>query len=112
MEITDIFGGLTSEEVVGRLEDAGIANARMRTVREFSEHPQLEARDRWRDVGSPSGTLRALLPPVMMEGVTAAMGPVPALGEHTETVLGELGFDGAFVSALRGGDARQGEGRS
>jgi itaconate CoA-transferase len=110
-EIGTIFDGLTAEEVVERLEVAGIANARMRTVREFLEHPQLEARDRWREVGSPSGDLRALLPPVTMEGVTAAMGRVPALGEHTEAVLEELGFDDAFVSALRGGDAIQGEGR-
>ncbi len=79
-------------ELESRLDEAGIANARLRTPAEFAAHPQLEARDRWRDVDTPGGTLRALLPPVNVPGRQAAMGPVPALGQHTAAVLAELGM--------------------
>ena len=61
-EIECVFSGLSSEEVIERLEESGVANARMRTVRQFLDHPQLEARNRWREFGSPVGSLRGLLP--------------------------------------------------
>ena len=77
-------------ELVSLLDEAGIANARLRTPGEFAAHPQLEARDRWREVGTPAGPVRALLPPVTAPGREAAMGAVPALGEHTESVLAEF----------------------
>jgi itaconate CoA-transferase len=63
----------------------------MNSVDEFLAHPQLIARDRWRDVGSSGGTIRATIPPVLMDGVEAAMGDVPALGQHTDQILIELG---------------------
>jgi itaconate CoA-transferase len=79
-------------ELVSLLDEAGIANARLRTPEEFAAHPQLEARDRWREVDSPGGPLRALLPPVSVPGREPAMGAVPALGQHTAAVLAELGM--------------------
>ena len=84
---------LTAAEVETKLDSAGIANARLRTPAEFAVHPQLGARDRWRDVGTPGGPVRALLPPVAVSGREAAMGDVPALGQHTAAILAELGFD-------------------
>jgi itaconate CoA-transferase len=83
----------SADDVVTRLDRAGIANARMRTPDEFADHPQLAARDRWREVATPGGPIRALLPPVTVAGRTAAMGAVPALGEHTAAVRRELGLD-------------------
>jgi crotonobetainyl-CoA:carnitine CoA-transferase CaiB-like acyl-CoA transferase len=83
---------LTATEVEARLDAAGIANARLRTPAEFAEHPQLAARDRWRDVATPGGPVRSLLPPVTVPGREAAMGAVPALGEHTAAILAELGL--------------------
>ncbi|MFE0631315.1 CaiB/BaiF CoA transferase family protein [Streptomyces sp. NPDC058864] len=87
------FAALAADEVMERLDAAGIANARLRSVTEFAAHPQLEVRDRWREFGTPSGSLRGLLPPVTVRGREALMGPVPALGEHTEAVRAE--FSGA-----------------
>jgi itaconate CoA-transferase len=84
--------GLTAADVEGRLDAAGIANARLRTPAEFAAHPQLAARDRWRDVGTPRGSVRALLPPVTVVGREPAMGDVPALGQHTAAILAELGL--------------------
>ncbi|HSZ44309.1 MAG TPA: CaiB/BaiF CoA-transferase family protein [Streptosporangiaceae bacterium] len=84
---------LTAAEVEASLDAAGIANARLRTPTEFAAHPQLAARDRWRDVGTPGGPVRALLPPVTLDGREAAMGDVPALGQHTATILAELGLE-------------------
>jgi itaconate CoA-transferase len=99
--IEGAFEGLSSEEVISRLEAARIANARMRTVQEFLDHPQLEARERWREVGSPAGPLRALLPPVTMQGVESVMEPIPEVGEHTDAILEELGLDPETVADMR-----------
>ena len=95
--ITRAFASLSADEVVSRLDAAGIANARMNTMREFLDHPQLAARDRWRSVGSPVGPLRALVPPIDLSGTEAVMGDIPALGEHTDAILGELGYDAAVI---------------
>jgi itaconate CoA-transferase len=100
-EIGRAFGGLTAEEAVARLEGVGIANARLRSVQSFLDHPQLEARDRWREVGSPVGPLRALLPPAAISGAEPVMAPIPAVGEHTATILSELGYDREAVAVLR-----------
>ncbi|HEY7014193.1 MAG TPA: CaiB/BaiF CoA-transferase family protein [Streptosporangiaceae bacterium] len=88
--IESALAALTPDEVAARLDEAGIANARLRTPAEFATHPQLAARHRWREVGTPGGPVRALLPPVTVPGREAAMGAVPALGQHTAAVLAEL----------------------
>jgi itaconate CoA-transferase len=87
-----VFAGLTADEAVTRLEAAGIANARLRDPEGLAAHPQLAARERWRDVDSPVGVLRQLLPPVVPDGLEPRLAPVPSVGEHTEAVLGELGL--------------------
>ncbi len=79
-------------ELIALLDDAGIASARLRTPGEFAAHPQLESRDRWREVDSPGGRVRALLPPVTVHGREAAMGAIPALGQHTAAIRAELGL--------------------
>ena len=91
-EIERAFLGFSSEEAIDRLEGAGIANARMRSIRQFLDHPQLEARDRWREFGWPVGPLRGLLPPAMLDGQEPVMGPIPEVGEHNEKILAELGY--------------------
>lgn len=81
---------LTAEEVTERLDEVGIANARMRTMEEFAEHPQLETRNRWREVDSPVGPIRSLLPPVTVSGRDAAMGAIPGLGQHSDAIRAEF----------------------
>ena len=88
--IEDVLASMTPDEVVARLDAAGIASARLRTPAEFAAHPQLAARDRWREADTPGGPVRALLPPVAVPGREATMGAVPALGQHTEAVLAEF----------------------
>jgi itaconate CoA-transferase len=73
----------------------------MNTVQEFLDHPQLAARDRWRTVQSPAGPIRALLPPFGMSDTEPQMGPIPAVGEHTNAILGELGYDAATIAKWR-----------
>jgi itaconate CoA-transferase len=99
--IEEVFAGLSSVMVTARLDAAGIANGRMNDVREVWNHPQLQARDRWREVGTPVGPVRAMLPPVTFGDVEAAMGDVPALGAHTDAVLGRLGYAPAEIEAFR-----------
>jgi len=91
--IESSFTDLASETVLERVEKANIANARLNTMKNFFEHPQLKARDRWDKVDTPVGEIAALKPPVTMKGLEAVMNPVPALGEHTEKILQELGMD-------------------
>jgi len=88
--IEGVFAALTPDEVAARLDEAGIANARLRTPAEFAAHPQLAARDRWREVDTPGGPVRTLLPPVTVPGREPAMGAVPAPGQHTDSILAEF----------------------
>ena len=98
--IVDAFSSLTAAQVVERLELAQIANAQVNTMREVWEHPQLRARGRWTEVGSPQGTLPALLPPGSWD-TGPRMDPVPALGQHTEAILSELGYGAAEIQSLQ-----------
>jgi itaconate CoA-transferase len=84
------LAGLTPDEVVTRLDAAGIASARLRTPAGFAAHPQLSARGRWREADTPGGPVRTLLPPVTVPGREPVMGAVPALGQHTDSVLAEF----------------------
>jgi itaconate CoA-transferase len=95
-ELTEIIeaalAAIPAGELAAALDEAGIANARLRTPAEFAEHPQLAARDRWREVDTPGGPVRALLPPVTVPGREPVMGAVPAVGEHGEAIRAELGL--------------------
>ena len=99
--IVDAFASLTAAEVVRRLDDAGIANARMNDMSEVWSHAQLAARQRWTEVGSPAGPIPALVPPAIPHDVTPRMGPIPALGEHTDAILLELGYENVAIARLR-----------
>ncbi|WP_236245429.1 CaiB/BaiF CoA-transferase family protein [Streptomyces sp. CC210A] len=100
--VAQALARLGTAEAVGRLEAAGLACARLNSVADVAAHPQLAARDRWREVPSPVGPLRALLPPVTFPGGPGArMGAVPGLGEHTDALLGELGVPERECEALR-----------
>ena len=99
--IESAFAELTTNGVIERLESAGIAWSRMNSVGEFLDHPQVAGRDCWREIGSPAGPLRAMIPPVRMDGVEPAMGDVPALGQHTDLILEELGIAPDTIAAWR-----------
>jgi itaconate CoA-transferase len=88
--IEESFAGLSAEQVLRLLDEAGIANARLRAPEELTRHPQLLARRRIRTVRTPGGDMDALLPPVEAAGHEPQMGPVPSLGEHTEAVRAEF----------------------
>lgn len=101
--ILDAFSGLTAEQVVERLDAANIANAQVNDMHAVWAHPQLKARKRWREVGTSVGTVPALLPPGSWEEGDPRMDPVPALGEHSEAILKELGYADDKVAELKSG---------
>lgn len=93
--------GRTLAEVQKAADDAGIGNSRYNTTTDVLDHPQLTARERWREIDSPGGPIPALLPPAVIEGFEPPMGAVPGLGEHTDAVLRELGRTAADIAGLR-----------
>lgn len=98
--VNKAFSPLTAEQVVARLDAAGIANARINSPEELWQHRQLEARGRWREVQTPVGPIPALLPPATLSGSDARMDAIPEIGEHTERILAELGLPADEIAAL------------
>ena len=85
--IVEAFAALTAEQVVARLDEAQIANARMNDMHDVWKHPQLAARERWTEVGTPAGAIPALLPPGDADAFAPRMDAVPALGTATDAIL-------------------------
>ena len=98
-EIARAFSTVSADDAIDRLDAAGIANARLRDLAGLVAHEQLAARDRWREVASPVGPIKALVPPAMLDGDEPVMGPIPAPGQHTEQILAELGLSSADPSS-------------
>ncbi|MBF4478674.1 formyl-CoA transferase [Rhodococcus rhodochrous J3] len=99
--IADIVERYDADELAEQLETASIANARMSTMDQLWEHPVLAERERWREVPAPGGAIRALLPPADLAGVEPRMAAVPALGEHSDAILAELGRSRTEIDRLR-----------
>ncbi|MBE7211022.1 MAG: CoA transferase, partial [Gluconacetobacter diazotrophicus] len=93
--IVAAFAELSREEAMARLDAAGIANAGVNAMDDVWAHPQLRARNRWREVASEVGNIPALLPPTGSNRFAPRMDPVPALGQHTAAILRELGLAAA-----------------
>ena len=86
------FSTLSAAQVIERLDQAQIANARMNNMADLWAHPQLKARERWVEVDTPNGKLPALLPPGQSDAFDYTMGAIPSVGEHTQHILNELGI--------------------
>jgi itaconate CoA-transferase len=99
--IVEAFGALTAEQVIDRLDKAQIANARMNDMHDVWQHPQLKARARWTEIGTPAGPVPALFPPGVTDSFAPRMDPVPSVGQHTESILAELGCSAEDINRLR-----------
>jgi crotonobetainyl-CoA:carnitine CoA-transferase CaiB-like acyl-CoA transferase len=98
--IENFFSFLTSAEVADLLERHGIANGRLNDPLATWNHEQFSARDKWREIQTENGPVRALLPPFEFGDFEAVMGDVPSIGQHTDQVLGELGYSASEIAAL------------
>lgn len=98
--IVQAFSAFTAAGIIERLDAAQIANAQVNTMQDLWNHPQLQARDRWTDVGTGAGAIPALWPPGMPREWDPRMDAVPTLGQHTDAILAEVGYDAAAIAAL------------
>ncbi len=99
--IVGAFASMTADQVIELLEDSQIANARVNEMKDVWAHPQLKARNRWRQVGSPVGELPALIPPATNSAFAARMDPIPELGSHTMSILKELGVQDSVIEEMK-----------
>jgi itaconate CoA-transferase len=98
--ITTVSARMSGEELVGLLDRAGVAHARMNGVDQLWLHPVLVGRDRWNEIQTPGGPAAALAPPAALAGVDPVIGDVPALGEHNRKILRELGYSAVATDEL------------
>lgn len=101
--IREVFMRLSAPQLVSRLDAVGIANANLNEMHDVWQHAQLAARERWANVATPNGTIKAPIPPGMPSASAAfapRMDPIPALGQHTDAILTELGRTSAQIEAL------------
>ena len=98
--IDTCFSKLSAEQVIARLEKAQIANARLNDMAGLWQHEQLKARQRWVEVESPAGPIPAPLPPGVNDSYQYRMDPIPAVGEHTQTILREIGLNDSQIEAM------------
>ena len=106
LEIIDAcFNKLTSEQLIARLEKAQIANAHLNDMEGLWKHEQLKARNRWTEVETPNGVIPALLPPGLNNSYDYRMDPIPAVGEHTDAILKELGVTESDIASMRSSGA-------
>ena len=103
--INACFQKLTAEQVIARLDEAQIANARLNDMEGLWKHEQLKARQRWAEVGTPAGKIPALLPPGLNDSYDYRMDPIPAVGEHAESILKELGMSDDEIANMRASGA-------
>ena len=99
------FSKLTSEQLIARLEKAQIANAHLNDMEGLWKHEQLKARNRWTEVDTPNGAIAALLPPGLNSSYDYRMDPIPAVGDHTDSILKELGLDETDIASMRASGA-------
>jgi len=103
--INTCFSKLTSEQLIARLEKAQIANAHLNDMEGLWKHEQLKARNRWTEVDTPNGAITALLPPGLNDSYSYRMDPIPAVGEHTDAILKELGMAELDIASMRASGA-------
>jgi itaconate CoA-transferase len=99
--LEEYIGSITSDELIERLTSGNLASARFNGVQALLRHPQLESRGRWRDIESPVGAIRSILPPINLRSHAPVMGPIPDLGEHTDSVLRGVGLSPKEIAVLR-----------
>ncbi|MBS7845008.1 CoA transferase [Pseudomonas fluorescens] len=103
--IIESFTTLNFDAVIDRLDQAQIANARVNDMQGVWNHPQLKARERWRQVETSAGPVPSLIPPASSNAFEPRMDAVPGLGQHTEQLLKELGLGTDRIEEMRAAGA-------
>ncbi|GJM12659.1 MAG: CoA transferase [Pseudohongiella sp.] len=99
--IEETFSNLSAIEVCEQLDQAQIANANVNDMPQVWSHPQLQALNRIIETETPAGPIKSFKPPGNNSSYKPSLGPVPALGEHTEEILSDLGFEASEIKRFQ-----------
>jgi len=101
--IDRVFRTATNAEWIERLNAAGVANGEVRDIGQMLNDPQLAAREMVQTLMHPTiGATRVIGAPIKLSATPASLRTAPpVLGQHTDAVLGELGYSAADITGLR-----------
>ena len=97
------FAGWERERLIAALDAAGVPCGPINDVAEVFEEPQVKARGLLRRVPHPAGVdvPQVGSPMRFAEAPLRVPAAPPLLGQHSEDILGELGYDARRIAALR-----------
>jgi crotonobetainyl-CoA:carnitine CoA-transferase CaiB-like acyl-CoA transferase len=100
--IGEVMARFTTEELLARLDAAGVPFGPVKTVREFAQDPQAQHNRTIFDAEHPeAGTMRYVRYPGHLSQTPAALyRHPPRLGEHSREILTEAGYTGQDIDAL------------
>ena len=90
--IQSIFTNQSTDELIIKLKTADIAYANVNDMDKVWNHEQLKKLNRLVVTDTPGGEVSTFLPPTNNSEFDPVISPVPALGEHSQKILDELGF--------------------
>ncbi len=86
-----VFASAPREDIIERLDAAGVAFGRLTDLQDLTAHPQ----NRFITVRSDGGEIELMAPGFVTRGEDLKYGPVPSLGQHTDAIRAEFGGSAA-----------------
>jgi itaconate CoA-transferase len=99
--LEEIFLTRSHQEWLQRLEQARLPHGLVRNIGAVLSHPQVIARKMIDKIESPVGRVPVIASPLHLSASPARLDPLPALGQDTAAILGELGYTAAQIAGFQ-----------